>query len=226
MEAGSTVTPHRGHVGSAARCARKGVWSAGKWQFGHCEQSAVVMWRPVTMQNGMVFLHVSHESSVARRGVPSNGQGVCVRTSRPGGRVGGRRGSRCAACAVSAHQVLLDLLFLVRPADERLDLAPELLLNEVSVLGAHENARVVVGRALHAGALALDDRRREDGHDMHGELRDILGDADHHARGGLVVVHLPREEEGGKGKARAFLSKLTPRGGGGGRTLTSFFTSR
>eukprot|EP00964_Phaeocystis_antarctica_P092432 scaffold59457_cov61-Phaeocystis_antarctica.AAC.1 len=79
---------------------------------------------------------------------------------------------------------LLGVVALARLAHDRLDLALILLLQLAAVLGPHEGRGVLEGEAAQAGAVALDDGGGEDGHHVHGELRDVARDAHEHARAG------------------------------------------
>mmetsp|Transcript_13416 Transcript_13416/g.30901 ORF Transcript_13416/g.30901 Transcript_13416/m.30901 type:complete len:1019 (-) Transcript_13416:977-4033(-) len=95
--------------------------------------------------------------------------------------------------AVGAGGDGLLLLALGGLADDGLDLLPVGVGDLRAILRAHEHGGELEGGLAQASALTLDHRRREDGHDVRGELGDGVGDADEHAGPRLVVSLLDED---------------------------------
>mmetsp|Transcript_18002 Transcript_18002/g.58896 ORF Transcript_18002/g.58896 Transcript_18002/m.58896 type:complete len:204 (-) Transcript_18002:3592-4203(-) len=72
---------------------------------------------------------------------------------------------------------LLHVHLVARLSHHPLNLALEVVLQLLAVLGPHQRGGVLKSRPAQAGAVALDDARGQDGHDVRGKARDVAGDA-------------------------------------------------
>ena len=74
----STVELHIGQIDSNDKIFNNSLQMAGNWQFGQTVRSCLTMWRPVAMQNGILFRQLWQLSSVSIRSVSQKGQGVYI----------------------------------------------------------------------------------------------------------------------------------------------------